>query len=301
MVYPYDPLPTPAAGGLRERWKGFLSNPDTRAALLQFGSSQLQPMAVGQTFLGQLGQSLGSAGETVANRTAVRQKQQDASLERRLGIARLGQQGQQIENQQEQFGQSHAVDLANASSSAQNADTNRMNAETAARRVTTSRAPGQITPAFVTLRKNDALKAWDDYDLMTGGTTDEDGTPAMTKDEFVQQYLTDLGLSPEQIDGSAFTSAPAGSLGNAAPAGPTASPNTRISGAFNAANSPAAIPTPGNAPEQQISVQEMNQRWPQILPTLRQQLQSPDPTTRARAQLTLQKLQANVTDPQNLQ
>lgn len=65
-------------------WRNWLSDPDNRAALMQFGISLMQPVAVGQTPLGHFGQALGSAGETLDRRKAMALKEQEASSKQDL-------------------------------------------------------------------------------------------------------------------------------------------------------------------------------------------------------------------------
>lgn len=50
------------------QWRGWLSDPGNRAALMQFGISLMQPIAPGQTPIGHFGSALGSAGEAISRR-----------------------------------------------------------------------------------------------------------------------------------------------------------------------------------------------------------------------------------------
>ncbi len=59
---PADPQ---AQQDIAGRWRGFLSDPAARTALIQFGIGMMQPIQPGQTAIGQVGQSLGGAGEAV--------------------------------------------------------------------------------------------------------------------------------------------------------------------------------------------------------------------------------------------
>jgi hypothetical protein len=66
MSDPYSFAPQPAQSqdnDVAGQWRNFLADNNNRAALLQFGLSMMQPMDVGQSAVGQLGQSIGEVGE----------------------------------------------------------------------------------------------------------------------------------------------------------------------------------------------------------------------------------------------
>lgn len=58
------PQPAQAEGSdVAGAWRNWLTNPENRASLMQFGASMLQPIGVGQSQAGHFGQALGQAGE----------------------------------------------------------------------------------------------------------------------------------------------------------------------------------------------------------------------------------------------
>lgn len=58
------PNPSPELkADLTSRWNDWLSAPENRAALMQFGVSLMQPISVGQSVAGHVGQALGGAAE----------------------------------------------------------------------------------------------------------------------------------------------------------------------------------------------------------------------------------------------
>lgn len=70
-----------AADDLTSQWSNWMSQPANRAAIMQLGVSLLQPVGIGQTPAGQVGQALGDAGEAVG-RVAADERAQ-AELDRR--------------------------------------------------------------------------------------------------------------------------------------------------------------------------------------------------------------------------
>jgi hypothetical protein len=81
-----DPAPAPEGAG------GFLDNPADRAALLQIGLNLMQPVAMGQSTIGHIGQAVGAGGEaaTRGEEADLKQKQAESKLaiaDERLRIA----------------------------------------------------------------------------------------------------------------------------------------------------------------------------------------------------------------------
>lgn len=60
--------------GLAQRWRDFLGDPASRAALISFGAQLAQPVAVGQNTMGHIGQAIGKAGEGATKAYAIEQK-----------------------------------------------------------------------------------------------------------------------------------------------------------------------------------------------------------------------------------
>ena len=76
-VNPTGPVLTPPAtpeakADLKTRWQEVLAQPETTAALAQFGIEALQPRAPGQTTLGHLGRAFGAGGEAAGRVSATR-------------------------------------------------------------------------------------------------------------------------------------------------------------------------------------------------------------------------------------
>lgn len=99
----------------RDSWSSYFQRPEIRAALLQFGVGMLQPRGVGQTFAGQVGQSIGDAGQAAA-RVGEQQRQiaQDAREQQRLDLAESRQAEQLAMNREE-------LDLAKGTAKRQDA------------------------------------------------------------------------------------------------------------------------------------------------------------------------------------
>ena len=109
---PVDVIPNPTPeqqADLAGQWRGFIHDPGNRAALLQCGGAMLQPIGVGQTPVGQIGQSIGAAGEAqdrvtgqqireqeVADKGALRQAQAESTWAR--GEAALSTAAARSEN-----------------------------------------------------------------------------------------------------------------------------------------------------------------------------------------------------------
>lgn len=72
-------------GGLVGQWKSWLSDPANQSALTQFGVSLMQPVGLGQTALGHVGQAIGSAGAAAGRvqKEELDQQKADATSELR--------------------------------------------------------------------------------------------------------------------------------------------------------------------------------------------------------------------------
>lgn len=76
--------PTPEQqGDLAQRWRGFLADPESRAALMQFGLQLSQPVALGQNTLGHIGQSIGAGGEAAGRVRAEERTEAEAARRER--------------------------------------------------------------------------------------------------------------------------------------------------------------------------------------------------------------------------
>lgn len=62
---------------LLKEWESFMNQPGNRAAVVQFGLNMMQPVGLGQTFMGHVAQSVGAAGDT---KQKVVKNQQEADL-----------------------------------------------------------------------------------------------------------------------------------------------------------------------------------------------------------------------------
>lgn len=81
------PPPQPDVNGLAKRWNDWISTPQNRAALIQFGVALSQPIAAGQNWGGQVGAALGSAGEASDRVTAQQMKEQELESKQELRSA----------------------------------------------------------------------------------------------------------------------------------------------------------------------------------------------------------------------
>jgi hypothetical protein len=105
QVQENDPLQTPGLGqslqpktgdqmqgvpaeDLTGGWNKWINKPNNRAALMQFGIAMLQPMGFGETGLGHLASSVGSAGEAHQNVTKEAQQAEKSSTEAELRESR---------------------------------------------------------------------------------------------------------------------------------------------------------------------------------------------------------------------
>jgi len=59
--------------GLADRWRGFLADPASRAALMSFGAQLSQPVAPGNNWAGHIGQATGAAGEAATKAFSLEQ------------------------------------------------------------------------------------------------------------------------------------------------------------------------------------------------------------------------------------
>jgi hypothetical protein len=90
--------PTPGStpqNDLHAKWMSYLTAPATRAAFAQFGVAMLQPRTQGQTFMGQVGQAFGEAGQAAGRvqQTQLdigKQARQEARDQARLDLDKQG-------------------------------------------------------------------------------------------------------------------------------------------------------------------------------------------------------------------
>lgn len=86
---PGEAAPPPAAempqaaapgqgGDLTSRWAEFLGDPASRAALISFGAQLAQPMAIGQNWMGHVGQAIGKGGEGATKAAAIERADADS-------------------------------------------------------------------------------------------------------------------------------------------------------------------------------------------------------------------------------
>jgi hypothetical protein len=69
---------------LFEQWTQYLQNPDVQIGLRQFGMQMLQPLDLGQNFLGAVGEGVGAASEAVDRARGARNEQAIAASTERL-------------------------------------------------------------------------------------------------------------------------------------------------------------------------------------------------------------------------
>ena len=63
----FRPNPSPREQeDIAGQWRSWIDNPGNRAALMQFGIAALQPVGLGQTPLGHLGNAIGAGAEASA-------------------------------------------------------------------------------------------------------------------------------------------------------------------------------------------------------------------------------------------
>lgn len=70
--------------GLTQRWRQYLADPASRAALMQFGVSLTQPPSFGDNALSQVGRAVGDAGEAVSRTEESARKQQETESKSQL-------------------------------------------------------------------------------------------------------------------------------------------------------------------------------------------------------------------------
>src|SRR5688572_16624188 len=71
----------PSKPGLGDRWRNWMAQPSNRAALLQFGISMMQPIGVGQSPIGHLGQAIGQGAQAQGRQQQAEIAQETASAE----------------------------------------------------------------------------------------------------------------------------------------------------------------------------------------------------------------------------
>ncbi len=263
-----------------------MSNPDNRAALLQFGLNMLTPMAPGQNIFGHIAQGVGQAGETVAARQTQRTEQAQDTFNRALNVARLGQGSERLDlarQQQDELREHRAaqlgIDEQRLGIEQQRADTGQFAAET--RRMFPS-GGGAVTDRTILSERSRAYRAWlsavQDYeeDQQLGGYL---GTPnpGNFADEFWPRWAESVGLDPNALPATTFQSGDAHQTGADLQAGP-----------------PTAGPTP--KPSVRDYLQSRGEQWSTIL----QLLKSPDVGDRQRGQAAVDMVKQLLADPENL-
>lgn len=84
-----NPNPDPSTfATLKGQWDQFLADPKGRGALASFGLALMQPVGVGQSTVGHVGQAIGNAGEAVQEANTRDQKQSEAESKAALREAR---------------------------------------------------------------------------------------------------------------------------------------------------------------------------------------------------------------------
>lgn len=78
-------------------WRDWVSSPQGRAALIQFGATLSQPMGIGQNTLGHIGRAVGSGFEARDRTTAAQIEQERFEQERQDRLAQQAQRQQQFE------------------------------------------------------------------------------------------------------------------------------------------------------------------------------------------------------------
>ncbi len=95
------PAPQAPARNISQEWTDFLNQPGNRAAMIQLGVNLLQPIGLGQSTLGHIGQAIGAAGE--AKTRVLADEAKNSQTNRELDI-----------RQQEADARSQAVGMATA-------------------------------------------------------------------------------------------------------------------------------------------------------------------------------------------
>lgn len=79
------PNPSPEQqSDIAGQWKNWMANEGNRAALMQFGIAMMQPVGLGQTPLGHVGQAIGSVGELGTRREEAERKERELSSKEEL-------------------------------------------------------------------------------------------------------------------------------------------------------------------------------------------------------------------------
>lgn len=324
-------VPPETQVGLKARWDSFLSNPDNRAALFQFGISALQPIGVGQSLLGHLGQAAGMAGETVAERSQQRAEAAQVSLNRKLQLAELGLRSQDMAGDEAFRAAQLGISKEELRQRERGIDIDQQNADTALLRAERDTSPEGLTASRRLSAREKALAAWQEAraNITFGG---EDPGPW---EDYWYNYQVQIGLDPDEenadVTSSSADSAVTGSELVAAPqtaktivAGPPPAPmSTNVpldlrGGATLTAPSPAVAPivqqmaqevpanttlrnAAGSVPVAgKITAEEFKAQRPTQWAQLQVMLGSPDPQMRAVGREMLGKISRFIADPDKL-
>lgn len=309
-----DPRPAAQATqqqGLRQQWEQFLTQPDTRAALLQFGLSMLSPMPAGQTLAGHFAQGVGMAGETVGERQRLRQEQMEADLRRQTSMADIAasrgriagdaadreirREGQQIDRE------TLGISRQRLGIEQQNADTARLEAQRG------TRTGGLTENAAVDARK-DAAKMYEEAKRASLDPFAPGPDPGDRK-AYIDGLLREWGIPvPESSVKTKPTTSPVPAQGAPPPAGKPAPAQTTVvtppSVKPGVTTGPVPAPTPGTPPSpaaQVMTSQDWISRNPAAAQELRAGLQHADPMIRQEAARLMEILSKQITDPQSLQ
>lgn len=268
--------------GLKDRWRNFLSSPDNRAALVQFGVNMLQPLGAGDSFLSQLGRSAGSAAEAVGRRQAAREEQREANFEREMELAGLGLRQDEIEALRSHRAAELEQGQQRLEQSSRGLDIEQQRADTEAERV--ARTRGGITQNRLLTERSKAYSTWLKQKTEMNEVPGFEGPDPGPWPAFWDNWKKGVGL-----EGIVDAGAP--STGDA-----------RLTGAGLVAAPAATPPTPpvvGDS-RQKTSV---NQAWVRNrvqLDRLKEMLESGDATQRTYALQMLEAMKPFVTDPENL-
>lgn len=310
-----DPYSTPAMNAgptdLRGRWDQFFQNPDNRQALLQFGAAMLQPIAPGQTLLGQIGQGIAAAVAGKAQAEDRRLRRDQMAFDRNLAIQGLALRREDFESDKDYREAQQEFQRQQAEVAQSNAEADRglkersvaTDERTAAASIAKANADtrGQLTPAKILDLKRKIAENYTWYELTNQGDPNK-----MTLDQYTQQALTSMGIPPEQANFGPEDFGPREIVPLAGPAVPPAvaptSPMSSPSAATPATVTQRMNVQGGDVPqrEQLTSEQVKTAQGGKVFRVLQARLSSPDPQIRAKALLTLQKIKMNMVDPENL-
>lgn len=82
------PNPSPEQqSDIAGQWKNWMANEGNRAALMQFGIAMMQPVGLGQSPAGHVGQAIGSVGELGTRREEAERKERELSSKEELRSA----------------------------------------------------------------------------------------------------------------------------------------------------------------------------------------------------------------------